>query len=156
MVTMVCLVSRFKLKALPGISFSCIPPLASSGQRSRASWASQPQKSATLSPQAGGKPRKFIITCGGIGPKNKCCGQTCCPPPSTSSGWRKFTFKVLPAFGNKALWLFIHSNEIFKIWGPRPPCSNWACLSIVVMIMTTAKDEDVHNFVLSFLQFVLV
>ena len=30
-------------------------------------WASQPQKSATLSPQPGGKPRKFIRTCCGIG-----------------------------------------------------------------------------------------
>ena len=67
MVTMVCVVSRFRLKAPPRISSSCISPLTSSGQRSRASWASQPQKSATLSPQPGGKPRKFIRTCGGIG-----------------------------------------------------------------------------------------
>ena len=29
----------------------------------------QPQKSATLSPQPGGKPRKFIRTCGGTGKK---------------------------------------------------------------------------------------
>ena len=35
-----------------------VTPLTSSGQRSRASWASQPQKSTTLSPQPGGKPRK--------------------------------------------------------------------------------------------------
>ena len=67
MVTMVWVVSRFRLKAPPGISSSCISPLTSSGQRSRAPWASQPQKSATLSPQPGGKPRKFIRTCGGIG-----------------------------------------------------------------------------------------
>ena len=60
-------VSRFRLKAPPGISYSCISPLTSSGQRSRSSWASQPQTSATLSPQPGGKPRKFIRTCGGIG-----------------------------------------------------------------------------------------
>ena len=66
-VTMVWVVSRFRLKAPPGISSSCISPLTSSGQRSRASWASQPQKSATLSPQAGGKQRKFARTCGGIG-----------------------------------------------------------------------------------------
>ena len=65
-VTMVWVVSRFRLKAPPGISSSCISPLTSSGQRIRASWASQPQKSATLSPQPGGKPRKFIGTCGGI------------------------------------------------------------------------------------------
>ena len=64
---MVWVFSIFRLKAPPGISSSCISPLTSSGQRSRASWASQPQKSATLSPQPGGKPRKFIRTCGGIG-----------------------------------------------------------------------------------------
>ena len=55
---MVWVVNRFRLKAPPGISSSCISPLTSSAQRSRASWASQPQKSATLSPQPGGKPRK--------------------------------------------------------------------------------------------------
>ena len=64
---MVWVVSRFRFKAPPGISSSCISPLTSSGQRSRASWASQRQKSATLSPQPGGKPRKFVRTCGGIG-----------------------------------------------------------------------------------------
>jgi len=68
-VTMVWVVSRFRLKAPPGISSSCISPLTSSGQRPRASWASQPQKSATLSPQPGGKTTKFIWTCGGIGEK---------------------------------------------------------------------------------------
>ena len=66
-VTMVWVVSRFRLKAPPGISSSCISPLTSSGQRSRASWASQPQKSPTLSPQPGEKPRKFIRTSRGIG-----------------------------------------------------------------------------------------
>ena len=64
---MVWVVGRFRLKAPPGISSSCISPLTLSGQLSRASWASQPQKSATLSPQPGGKTRKFIRTCGGIG-----------------------------------------------------------------------------------------
>ena len=49
-----------------------IGTLTSSGQRSRAPWASEPQKSATLSPQPGGKPRTFIKTCGGI-------GKNCCP-----------------------------------------------------------------------------
>ena len=68
-VTMVWVVSRFRFKAPPGISSSCISTLTSSGQRSRASWASQPQKSATLSPQPGGKPRRFIRTYGGIGRK---------------------------------------------------------------------------------------
>ena len=67
MVTIVWVVSRFRLKVPPDISSSCISPLTSSGQRSRAPWASQPQKSATLSPQPGGKPRKFIRTCSGIG-----------------------------------------------------------------------------------------
>ena len=66
-VTMDWVVSRFRLKVPPGISSSCISPLTSSGQRSRAPWASQPQKSAILSPQPGGKPRKFIRTCGGTG-----------------------------------------------------------------------------------------
>ena len=70
-VTMVWVVSRFRLKAPPGISSSCISPLTSSGQRSRASWASQPQKSATLSPQPREKSRKFIRTCGGIGEKRR-------------------------------------------------------------------------------------
>ena len=72
MVTMVCVVSRFRLKAPPVISSSCISPFTSSGQRSCASWSSQPQKSATLSPQPGGKPRKFIRTCGGIGGRHMC------------------------------------------------------------------------------------
>ena len=58
MVTMVWVVSRIRLKAPPGISSSCISPLSSSGQRSRASWASQPQKSATLSPQPGRRTTK--------------------------------------------------------------------------------------------------
>ena len=71
---MVWVVSRFRLKAPPGISSSCISPLTSSGQRSRAPWASHPQKSATLSPQPGGKPRKFIRTCGGIGEKKRQAG----------------------------------------------------------------------------------
>ena len=67
MVTMVWVVSRFRLKVPPVVSSSCISPLTSSGQRNRASWASQPQKSATLSPQPGGKSRKFVRTCGGVG-----------------------------------------------------------------------------------------
>jgi hypothetical protein len=66
-VTMVCVVSRFRLKALPGISSSYISPLTPSVQRNRVSWASQPQKSVTLSPQPGGKATKFIRTCGGMG-----------------------------------------------------------------------------------------
>ena len=35
------------------------------------SWASQPRKSTTLSPQPGGKPRKFIRTCDGIGERKR-------------------------------------------------------------------------------------
>ena len=67
MVTMVWLVSRCRLKAPPGISSSCISPLTSSGQRSRASWASEPENSPTISLQPGGKPRNFLRTCGGFG-----------------------------------------------------------------------------------------
>ena len=55
---MVWVISRFRFKAPPVISSSYISPLTSSGQRSRASWASQPQKSATLLPQPGGKTTK--------------------------------------------------------------------------------------------------
>ena len=72
-VTMVWVVSRFRLKAPPGISSSCISPLTSSEQRSRASRASQPQKSATLSPQPGGKPRsssKHVVALEGGEKKN--------------------------------------------------------------------------------------
>ena len=47
-VAMVWVVSRFSLKVPPGISSSCISALASSGQRSHTSWASQPQKSYTI------------------------------------------------------------------------------------------------------------
>ena len=77
----VWVISRFRLKAPPGISSSCISPLTSSGQRSRASWASQPQKSAALSPQPARKPRKFITTCGGIGGGElspSSCPAICC------------------------------------------------------------------------------
>jgi len=52
-VTMVWVVRRFRLKAPPDISSFCISPLTSSGKLSRASWASQTQNSATLSPQPG-------------------------------------------------------------------------------------------------------
>jgi len=54
-VTMVWLVSRFRHNVALGISSTCVSPLTSLGQRSFASWASHPQKSATLSPQPGGK-----------------------------------------------------------------------------------------------------
>ena len=69
MVTMVWVVStRFRLKAPPGISFSCISPLTSSGQRSRASWASQPQKSGRrettkVHKRGGGKCIYIYIIC---------------------------------------------------------------------------------------------
>ena len=60
-------VSRFMLKASWCFIFLHVTTHTPSGQRSRASWASQTQKSATLSPQPGEKPRKFVRTCGGIG-----------------------------------------------------------------------------------------
>ena len=66
MVTMVWVVSRFRLKVFH---------LPASGQRSRVSWASQPQKSAALLPQPGRKLRKFIRTCGGTGGYFKRVGQ---------------------------------------------------------------------------------
>ena len=52
--TMVWVVSRFRLKVPPGSSSPYISPLIPSGQRNCASWASQPQKSVTLPPQSGG------------------------------------------------------------------------------------------------------
>jgi hypothetical protein len=67
-VTVVWVVGRCRLKAPPGISSPYISPLT---QRNCASWASQPQKSVTLSPQPGGKTIKFIRTCGGIGEKKR-------------------------------------------------------------------------------------
>ena len=53
MVTMVCVVSRSRLRAPPGTSSPYISPLTPSRQRNCASWASQPQKSVTLPPQPG-------------------------------------------------------------------------------------------------------
>jgi len=44
-----------------------ISPLTSSGQRNRASWASQPRKSFTLLPCPGGKTTKSTRTCGALG-----------------------------------------------------------------------------------------
>jgi len=44
-----------------------ISPFTSSGQRNRASWASQPQKSVTLLPCLGGKTTKSTRTCGAFG-----------------------------------------------------------------------------------------
>ena len=44
-------------------------PLTSSGQRNRASWASQPQKSVTLLSCLGGKATKSTRTCGALGGK---------------------------------------------------------------------------------------
>ena len=98
-VTMVWVVSRFRLKAPPGFSSSCISPITSSGQRSRASWASQPQKSATLSPQSGGKPRKFIRTCGSMGGRGeiafltfflKILGSQVKVPNASAGSWFQF------------------------------------------------------------------
>ena len=74
-VTMVWLVSRFRLKAPPGISCSCISTLTSSGQRSSSSLPSQPHKSATLSPQPVGKTRKFIEHVVALGRRKQFCTQ---------------------------------------------------------------------------------
>ena len=68
MVSMVWVVGRLKLKSPSWyLIFICISPLTSMGQRSCTLRAPQPQKSATLSPQPGGKTMKFIRTGGGIG-----------------------------------------------------------------------------------------
>ena len=91
----VWVVSRFRLKAPPGISSSCISPLTSSGQRSRASWASQPQKSATLSPQPGGKPRKFVRTCGGTEEKKNFADDHASTATVTINAKRPFFFLKL-------------------------------------------------------------
>ena len=67
MVTMVWVVSRLRLKGPSWyLIFIYISPLTSLGQHSRTSRAPQPQKSATLSSQPGGKTTKFIRTGGGI------------------------------------------------------------------------------------------
>jgi len=72
MVTMVWVVSRFRLKGPSWyLIFIYISPITSLGQRSRASWAPQLQKSAMLSSQPGGKTKKFVRTGGGIGVKKK-------------------------------------------------------------------------------------
>ena len=61
-------VNRIRLKGSSWYLISIyISPLTSLGQRSRALWASQPQKSPTLSPQPGGKTTKFVWTGVGIG-----------------------------------------------------------------------------------------
>ena len=110
---MVWVVSRFRLKASPGISSSCISPLTSSGQRSRASWASQPQKSATLSPQPGGKPRKFIRTCSGIGGRHNLINKE----------WKYFICWMLPKFQKRFLlgrfagfFQFVHLVRATSRW----------------------------------------
>jgi len=77
MVTMVWVVSRLRRKGQSWyLIFIYISPLTSLGQRSRPSWASQPQKSATLLPQPGGKTTKFIRTGGGTGGKKKSFSHT--------------------------------------------------------------------------------
>ena len=106
---MVWVVSRFGLKAPPGISSSCISPLTSSGQRSRALWASQPQKSATLSRQPGGKPRRFIRTCGGIGEREKKKNLTHLPRSGKSKG-NKDNFRVL-----QQGWTFLLRTVLFEM-----------------------------------------
>jgi len=62
---MVWVVSRLRLKGPSWyLIFIYISPLTSLEQRSRASCAPQPQKSATLLPQPGGKTTKSIRTGG--------------------------------------------------------------------------------------------
>ena len=77
MVTMVWVVSRFRIKGpilVPHLHIH-ISPLTSLGQSSRTLWAPQPHKSATLSPQPGGKTTKLLRTDGGIGGKKQLFNQ---------------------------------------------------------------------------------
>jgi hypothetical protein len=60
-----------RFKAPPGTQRSHSSSLTSSGQRNRALWASQPQKSVTLRPQPGAGTTKSIWTCGGIGEEDE-------------------------------------------------------------------------------------
>ena len=61
---------EFRFKAPPNTTSSSITTHTPSGQRNCASWASQPQKSVTLLPCAGGRTTKSTKrTCGGIGKK---------------------------------------------------------------------------------------
>ena len=105
--------------APPGISSSCISLLTSSGQRSRASWASQPQKSDTLSPQPGGKPRKFIRTCGGIAgrkkekKKKKPLRNIQQPTHAHTPKWRKLpTLLQKLRFSQRCYWMFQYSGVL--------------------------------------------
>ena len=59
---------EFRFKG-PPCTTSPISPLTSSGQRNRASWVSQPQKSVTLLPCPGGKTTKPVKDMWGIGGK---------------------------------------------------------------------------------------
>ena len=61
---------EIRFKGPPGTTSSSIT-LTSSGQRNRASWASQHQKSVTLLPCPGGKTTKSVKDMWGIGLKNK-------------------------------------------------------------------------------------
>jgi hypothetical protein len=63
---------ELRFKGPPGTPRSHISSsLTSSGQRIRAQWAPQPQKSVTLRPQLGGGTTKYIWTCGGTGEKDE-------------------------------------------------------------------------------------
>ena len=112
---MIWVVSRFRLKAPPGISSSCISPLTSSGQCSRTSWASHPQKSATLSPQPGVKPRKFIRTCGGIGKKK---GLQCGTNWDLKYYVANFGYDAI-GFTNKGMRSTSVNDETHNLWHSR-------------------------------------
>jgi hypothetical protein len=59
-VTMVWVISRFRIKAAPGTSSPYISPLTPSGQRNCASWASQPQSRLHFRQSQEGGPRMFV------------------------------------------------------------------------------------------------
>ena len=102
-----------------------ISPLTPSGQRSRASWAPQTQKSATLSPQPGGKTSKFIRTGGGIGGDLLSSTDRYCAEQSILRGTidtarnnafqRKRTDNIRLYFG-----LFVKGALSSKVWSKTP------------------------------------
>ena len=85
---------EFMFKALLALH-PPISSLASSGQRNRASWASQPQKSVTLLPCLGGKTTKSTRTCGVLGEEKKAIWWLySCLQPKYVAVARRDTFMV--------------------------------------------------------------
>jgi len=125
MVTRVWVVSRLRLKGPSWyLIFIYISPLTSSGQRSRASWATQHQKSATLSPQPGGKTTKFIRTGCGNGEKKEEKNIYTDWYKYTNTSWRMFLNYIWILVCNLCLRapniLFSRSAQILGAKSPLP------------------------------------